>query len=130
MGPLAGVRALVVEDEALIAMDLVATLRRAGCVVVGPARRVAPALLLVAGDPRPDVALLDVNLGGEPVVPVADALAGRDIPFVLITGYGRDALPERFRDRPLLGKPCAAAPLLATLERLVGRPAAGPAVPA
>lgn len=112
---------LVVEDEALIALDLAAMLRRAGYAVVGPARRVAPALRHVACDPPPDAALLDVNLAGEMVFPVADALAGRGVPFALLTGYARDALPERFWDRPLLGKPCTTAPLLAMLERLVGR---------
>ena len=117
---LAGLRVLVVEDEALIAMDLAATLRRVGCTTIGPARRVATAMRHVASD-APDIALLDVNLAGEEVFPVADALAGRQVPFVFLTGYGRNVIPDRFRDRPLLGKPYSTAPLLATLERLIGR---------
>ena len=116
---LGGMRVLVVEDEGLIAMDLAATLRRAGCTVVGPARRVAHALRHVADD-APDVAILDVNLAGEPVFPVADALAERGVPFTFLSGYGRNMLPERLRDRPLLGKPYSAGPLLATIERLIG----------
>jgi CheY-like chemotaxis protein len=117
---LAGLRVLVVEDEALIAMDLAATLRRVGCTTIGPARHVATAMCHVASD-APDVALLDVNLAGEEVFPVADALADRQVPFVFLTGYGRNVIPDRFRDRPLLGKPYSTAPLLATLERLTGR---------
>ena len=80
----------------------------------------ALALRHVASD-APDIALLDVNLAGEEVFPVADALASRQVPFVFLTGYGRNVIPDRFRDRPLLGKPYSTAPLLATLERLTGR---------
>src|SRR5262249_61604513 len=52
-----------------------------------------------------DVAILDVNLDGEPVSPVADALVARGTPFVFATGYGERGLPEPYRDRPTLKKP-------------------------
>jgi DNA-binding response OmpR family regulator len=115
-----GLKVLVVEDEALIAMDLGATLRRAGCRVVGPAPGIEQALRTIAAE-EADVALLDVNLGGEEIFPVADELARRGIPFVFLTGYGRDALPERFRDRPTSPKPYSAKPLLAKLAAVAGR---------
>jgi len=115
-----GLKVLVVEDEALIAMDLGAALRRAGCRVVGPAPGIEQALRTIATE-EADVALLDVNLGGEEIFPVADELARRGIPFVFLTGYGRDALPERFRDRPTSPKPYSAKPLLAQLAAAAGR---------
>ena len=52
-----------------------------------------------------DLAILDVNLNGEPISPVADALAARGMPFVFATGYGEQGLPETYRDRPTLKKP-------------------------
>ena len=52
-----------------------------------------------------DLAILDVNLDGEPVLPVADALVARGMPFVFATGYGERGLPELYRDRPTLKKP-------------------------
>jgi AmiR/NasT family two-component response regulator len=127
--PLDRCRILVVEDESLIAMDLEGMLRRAGCVVVGPVSRVAAATRRIADRP-PDLALLDVNLGnGETVYALADALAELRVPFVFLTGYGREALPERFRQRPIAGKPYSARRLLATLAATVGgRDAAADAV--
>lgn len=116
---LAGKRVLVAEDEGLLALDLARTLRRAGCEVVGPAARVADALRLLAGGGAVDAAVLDVSLGGEAVVPVAEALAGRGVPVVFLTGYGREALPEPLRGRPVLRKPCRAGALLAALERAI-----------
>jgi DNA-binding response OmpR family regulator len=117
---LEGLKVLVVEDEALIAMDLGAALRKAGCRVVGPAPGVEQALRVIAAE-EADVALLDVNLGGEEIFPVADELARRGVPFVFLTGYGRDALPERFRDRPTSPKPYSAKPLLVQLGAVAGR---------
>jgi len=78
-------RVLVVEDEVLVAMDLQATLEDAGCVVVGPAGTIEDALKLA--DQDLDCAILDVNLGGRSIQPVARALADRGVPHVYITGY-------------------------------------------
>lgn len=111
---LAGVRVLVLEDDALIAMMQTASLEDAGCTVLGPARRVDQALLLMEGE-RIDLALLDVNLGGEKVYPVADVLAERGVPFVFLTGYGSGLLPAAHMGRPCLTKPCGEADLLVAL---------------
>ena len=100
---LAGRRVLVVEDEALIAMNLQEMLDELGCVVVA-ATRVEEALAAVQ-DGGIDAVLLDVNLHGQPSFPVADALAARAVPFVFATGYGVHALREDLRDRPVLPKP-------------------------
>jgi CheY-like chemotaxis protein len=129
-GAIDGLRVLVVEDEALIAMDLGAALRGAGCEVVGPVARPDRALGHVDAGAI-DAAVLDINLGGETVFAVADALARREVPFVFVTGYDRGALPERLRDRPLLGKPYSARSVLALLGEAVGRrPGPQPPFPA
>lgn len=105
-GTLQGLRVLVVEDEALVSMPLEDMLADHGCDVAATASRIAQALELVA-DPNLtfDAAILDVNLGGEPIFPVAEALAARGSPFVFATGYGAGGLPEAWRSRPTLQKP-------------------------
>ena len=77
---------LVVEDEFLIAMDLEAMLRDLACAVVGPIADLASALR-AAREEMLDLALLDANLGGEPVTAVAEALVARGVPIVFCTGY-------------------------------------------
>ena len=104
--PLSGRRVLVVEDELLVAMlleDIVADL---GAVLVGPATRI-PKALEICEDASVgiDVAILDVNVGGSSVFPVADALTRRGVPFVFATGYGQGGLPDAWRDHPTLPKP-------------------------
>ena len=79
-------------------------LRAEGCVVVGPFARVEPALKAAREEPL-DAGVLDVNLVGERVYPIATALAERKIPFVFTTGYDRGTLPAEHADRPRLAKP-------------------------
>ena len=103
---LSGVKVLLVEDETLVAMlleDMVADL---GGTVIASASRVGRALE-VLNDPATtiDVAILDVNLGGEDAFPVAGALAERGVPFAFSTGYGNAGLPDPWRSRPTLQKP-------------------------
>src|SRR3954454_15553547 len=86
-------RILVLEDEALIAMDLERIVRRAGCEVLGPVGRAEEALRLAA-EGRPDAAILDVRLRDSDCFTVADALARRRVPFVFVTGSASAALPE------------------------------------
>jgi two-component system, response regulator PdtaR len=110
---------LVVEDEVLIAVDLEDLLYRHGWRVLGPAATVAEALRLLAGD-RPDVALLDVNLRGEPVTPVAEELRAKGVPFVLASAYDGHALAAAaLAGVPNLGKPTDGRRLLAALRQAV-----------
>lgn len=102
--PYAGLRVLVVEDEALVAMLLEDMLADLGCTVVGPASRIPAALDLVA-EGNFDVVILDLNLAGDEVYPVAEALERRNIPYVIATGYGTEGVREPFRSRPMLRKP-------------------------
>jgi CheY-like chemotaxis protein len=108
---------LVVEDEFLIALDLELLLRRHGWRVLGPAATVAAALRLLAGT-IPDVALLDVNLGGELVTPVAEELRARGVPFVLASAYDRLGPTAAALAGALnVGKPTDERRLLATLAQ-------------
>ena len=103
---LKGLRILVVEDEAMVAMMVEDMLIDLGCVVVGIAGSVEKAVSMVGcGDLALDGAVLDINLGGETVFPVADALTERHVPFIFATGYGTDGLERRYADRPTLTKP-------------------------
>jgi CheY-like chemotaxis protein len=105
-GDLNGLRILVVEDEAAISLLLEDMLLDFGCEVIGPAARLSAALDAVARE-QVDLAILDVNVAGEPIYPVAEALAQRSIPFVFSTGYGSAGIRDAFRDRPVLQKPFA-----------------------
>src|SRR5215472_3420248 len=115
---LEGVRVLVVEDEFLIATLIEEMLQAAGCVVSGPIPRVAEALEAVEHDGY-DAAILDINLGGVRVDPVADALSRRDVPFLFVSGYGRGALPAAHAQRPRVCKPFKMADLLDTLSEIL-----------
>lgn len=116
-------RVLVVEDELMVAMGLEMALQSCGFEVVGPVGRFPQALAAAERD-QIDAALLDVNLRGDEVFPVADALAARGVPFVFLTGYGRENLPQRYRDSRMLTKPFSSAELFATIDSLAHAEAA------
>jgi CheY-like chemotaxis protein len=101
---LAGLKVLVVEDEALVSMLLEDMLGDLGCEIVGPIMRLPEALKAAQDRTQAiDIAILDVNLAGERSFPVAEALEARGCLFVLSTGY--DDIDERWRARPMLRKP-------------------------
>lgn len=102
---LAGRRVLVVEDESLVAMLLETILEDMGCVPVGAIATVDEALAVIADDGLLDAALLDVNVAGREVFPVAEALRARGVPFVFSTGYGQGGLPVAWRDQATIQKP-------------------------
>lgn len=103
---LAGLRVLVVEDETLVAMLLEDMLADLGCHVIGPVPRIAKAMEIAAdADVALDIAILDVNVAGEEIFPVAELLAGRGVPFAFATGYGDSGVRTPWRGRPVLQKP-------------------------
>lgn len=97
-------RILVVEDEVLVAQLLADRLEDLGCTVVGPVSRVAEALVMLA-DEVVDAAVLDVNIAGEKVFAVADALEARGVPFIFATAYGAAGIDARHAERAVLDKP-------------------------
>ena len=114
-------RVLLVEDEALIALDTADALTEGGYVVAGIADRVASALALAETEDL-DAAVLDVNLAGEQVWPVAAVLADRGIPFVLLSGLSSQTdVPVRFRNTPWVSKPARHTELMKLLERIRGQ---------
>jgi DNA-binding response OmpR family regulator len=110
------VRVLVVEDEFMIGLDIGQQLASAGYEVVGLATSVAKALRL---EPRCDVAVLDVNLGGETCEPVAEKLRASGKPFVVLTGYSPDNLPPSLNDATILTKPPCIADVVAAVRGCV-----------
>ena len=109
---------MLVEDELLVAMAVENVLRDEGCAIIGPIGRVEPALK-AAREETLDAAILDVNLAGERVDPIAQALAERKIPFVFTSGYDRSMLPAKHANRPTLGKPFRPAQLVNVLIALL-----------
>ena len=102
--PFADRRFLIVEDESLIALNLVDTLERLGAADARLASTEEDSLSLLEQHPF-DCALLDANLHGRPVENIAAALTRRKIPFIFVTGYGRAGLPAAFQQAPVLAKP-------------------------
>ena len=99
---------LVIEDEVLIAMVLEDMLDALGHVAVGTAATFAEAEAAIAGGGF-DLVIADVNLGAEPIYPLADRVIAAGVPLILATGSHRDSLPPRFAAVPVLEKPYALA---------------------
>jgi len=112
-----GLRVLVVEDEMMVSMLIEDMLTDLGCTIVGPASRLDEALQL-ARETELDCAVLDVNLGGQPIFPLADLLREKGAPFAFATGYGDAGLREVDRGSPVLQKPFREADLARILNEL------------
>ena len=122
--PLAGRRVMIVEDEVMIAMLVETALEDERCTIVGSYRDLAGALAAAHSETL-DLAVLDINLAGEMVFPVAEVLSGRGVPFLLLSGYGQTGLPSDRRHWPVCGKPFNLDELVSVLGQLVikgGRP--------
>jgi CheY-like chemotaxis protein len=113
--PATGKRILVVEDELMIRMLLHDMLIDLGHTLAGEAGGIEEALTL-AKQSEFDVAILDVNLNGQPISPVVEALVARGLPFVFATGYGQRGVPEPYRTTPTLQKPFQADALAKAIE--------------
>jgi CheY-like chemotaxis protein len=113
-------RVLVVEDELMIRMLLEDMLGELGYTVAAEAGHLDEALEATK-TAEFDLAILDVNLDGQPISPVVEALVARGTPFVFATGYGERGLPEPYRDRPMLKKPFQIEGLKQMLESALER---------
>jgi CheY-like chemotaxis protein len=114
---LTGLRVLVVEDEMMVSMLIEDMLEDLGCKVVGPASRLDEAIEL-ANSVELDCAVLDVNLGGQPIFPLADVLRAKGVPFAFATGYGDAGLRDADRGSPVLQKPFREGDLARVLGEL------------
>ena len=115
-----GLRVLVVEDEMMVSMLIEDMLADMGCQVVGPASRLDEAMELV-GSAELDCAVLDVNLGGQPIFPLADLLREKGAPFAFATGYGDAGLRDADKGSPVLQKPFREGDLARILGELLPR---------
>jgi len=115
---LADRRILVVEDEYMLAMDLQQELEDASAVVIGPEASVASAISRIVTETEINAAVVDMNLYGEEVSPVADELMARGIPFIFASGYADDAFAIRFPGVATCSKPLNMQALLSALEEL------------
>ncbi|MGE4061923.1 MAG: response regulator [Rhodospirillaceae bacterium] len=105
MSSLAGLRILIVEDDALVALNLQDFVEGLGCTVVGPVDRLSRALATL-DTTHIDGAMLDINLHGEMVYPLAERLAEREIPMLFCSGYAfTSAVPPKFARYPQVAKP-------------------------
>ncbi|MGA1834720.1 MULTISPECIES: response regulator [Rhizobium] len=125
---LSGRTYLVVEDEYLVASDMLTMLESAGAKVFGPISDVQQAMeVLSEPSLELDAAVLDINLHGEMVYPAAALLVLRGTPFIFVTGYDCASMPKEFADAPCLSKPTAEADLVEALSAISARKQIGPA---
>lgn len=109
---------LVMEDDYIVALDLCACVESLGVTVIGPAGKLADGLHLAQTAPSIHGALLDVNISGQTVFPVVDALLARAIPVTFVTAYESATLPQRYRDIDRIDKPMDPRELSLALERM------------
>jgi CheY-like chemotaxis protein len=115
-------RILVVEDELMIRMLLDGMLTDLGHSIAAEAGSIEDAVAL-AKEVEFDIAILDVNLNGQPITPVVEILINRGLPFVFATGYGTRGVPEAYRANPTLQKPFQAEALAQALEAIASKAA-------
>ena len=118
---LSGRRVLVVEDEMMILMMIEDMLADLGCEFVVTAANVDQALALIDAQVF-DAAMLDMNLNGEIVYPLAELLTAQKVPFIFVTGYAPRSVDTRFTAVPILQKPVLQDELAAILEQVLAGP--------
>lgn len=116
--PLQGARILIVEDDFLLATNFQDRLKREGCDVIGLASREEKALAILEKS-RPDAVVLDLNLKGKVAIDLAKTLVARQIPFVIVTGYGSHDFELPALQAPRLQKPIKTKELVSALSDLI-----------
>ena len=114
-------RILIAEDEFLVGIQLEEDLQSAGCSTVGPFSTLEAATSAARRE-RFDLAILDINLNGAKVYPLADELAARGVPFIFLSGYIRADLPERYRHAPQIMKPHDPVTLIKEIRAALPKP--------
>lgn len=115
-GDFAGTRVLLVEDETLVALMIEDMIDDIGAMLIATVSTIGEAMATLESA-RPDIAMLDINVGGDQVFPVCERLAELGIPFVFSTGYGEHGVPPQWRASPVLQKPYSASQLADALAR-------------
>ena len=110
----------LVEDEVMIRMMVADMLEELGYSIAAEAGEINEAIKL-AQSIEFDLAILDVNVNGKVISPVADLIAARERPFIFATGYGSSGLPAEYRDRPALQKPFQIETLARTIQQALNR---------
>lgn len=122
MSDLQGLRVLVLEDEALVSMMLEGMLEDIGCAIVGPFLHLDAAMAHVQSHTNGiDAALIDINVGGQRSLPLADLLHAHGVPFAFCTGYDAGGVAEPYRDAPRLAKPYVLDDVASMLRRIAQR---------
>ncbi|KKZ84158.1 response regulator [Rhizobium phaseoli] len=119
MSEFSGIKVLIVEDEGFVALMIEDMLQDLGCEVVASVAGLKEACS-VAATAEVDLAVLDINLGGEQSFPVAEILLERGVPFIFSTGYGAGGLPTELSGSPVLSKPFSAKTMQETLSSALG----------
>ena len=117
--PFSGCNIIIVEDEFLIADDVAAMLREAGAKVIGPAASLSEGMRLAGDTEQIDAAVLNIDLGGVTVFPLADELLARGIRIMFLTGYGQDNIPPEYAAIPCCRKPTGPAGVIDELKGLL-----------
>lgn len=112
---------LVVEDEALVALQIATLMENLGWSIIGPVGSLEAANALLEGGQRPDAAILDVNLGGASVFPLAETLRRRGIPILFCTGYDDQGEADGFTEYPRLRKPWGVGQMVSEINMLMDR---------
>ena len=126
---LAGKRVLIVEDNPILAFEMIDLVNDVGGQPIGPAHSLSAALQIARLDAL-DGALLDIDLGGEQVWPLANELMDQAVPFVFVSAQCTERnFPERFKDQYCVQKPAVGSDILAGLTAAMERPMAPPTIP-
>ncbi|MBV9653216.1 MAG: response regulator [Acetobacteraceae bacterium] len=112
-------RILVIEDDYFLATDAARALLSAGAIIVGPCPTEGAARAQLDGE-RPDAAVVDINLGPGPSFELAKLLTERGIPFVFLTGYDQQIIPDGFTHITRLEKPIQSWQLVEAISRSLG----------
>jgi DNA-binding response OmpR family regulator len=120
-GQLAGHTILVVEDEYFLGDDVAAALSGIGAKVIGPLNDLEQAMQAVSENALAGAAL-DVNVRGQTIYPLAQELQSRGVPFIFMTGYGRDAIPREYQHVRRCEKPFDVKELVSEMATLVLAP--------
>jgi DNA-binding response OmpR family regulator len=113
----------LVEDEAMIRMMVADMLEELGYRVAAETSEIGEAMKL-AQSAEFDIAILNVNVKGKVISPVAELIQARSRPFIFVTGYGSSGLPKEYRGRPALQKPFQIETLAKMIDAVLKRPAA------